>query len=390
MNRTLRTVAVLATLVSSLPALAQVQSITKVAEQGTAGLNGVTAVGVSTGPSASVGFREAITPERVLKGSLNGSFSTFLTQGQVAAPLTETLTSLGQMDFVGTLAFAATDNTGKDGLYTKTKPVSRLARATDPAPDGGSYVDLGPVRIGRDDAVAFFGNTDLHFSPAESSFGGLFGKTSTGPVALLAAKGQVVSGFTLQRFANVTTHLSTAGGTVGFIADITPDSSQRAVFLVPVAGGSSQVYAFPGQANPADGVFTSFDEVAVSALGDVAFLGSSSPGGQGIYLNFNKVAGLGLAINGSDFNYFVSRVSLNSSKTVVFHALVSSLPTKLGIYYVKSGSAQIKHVIRKGDALFGSTVTALSVPDTSLNEQNQVVFTYTLANGKRGVALAQL
>ena len=45
-------------------------------------------------------------------------------------------------------------------------------------------------------------------------------------------------------------------------------------------------------------------------------------------------------------------------------------------------------VIGDGDALFGSTVTGLSISPTSLNDIGQVAFYYELANGTTGIAIA--
>ena len=45
-------------------------------------------------------------------------------------------------------------------------------------------------------------------------------------------------------------------------------------------------------------------------------------------------------------------------------------------------------VIGSGDALFGSTITALQFSPTSLNDPGQVAFYYELANGTTGIAVA--
>ena len=55
--------------------------------------------------------------------------------------------------------------------------------------------------------------------------------------------------------------------------------------------------------------------------------------------------------------------------------------------YIGDG-ANTNEVIGSGDLLFGSTITALSISPTSLNDLGQVAFYYRLANGTTGIAIA--
>jgi hypothetical protein len=49
----------------------------------------------------------------------------------------------------------------------------------------------------------------------------------------------------------------------------------------------------------------------------------------------------------------------------------------------------VDKVIAEGDALFGSTVILLGEPgNNGLNNNGQIVFTYSLANGVEGIAIA--
>ena len=54
------------------------------------------------------------------------------------------------------------------------------------------------------------------------------------------------------------------------------------------------------------------------------------------------------------------------------------------------GGASLIDVLRSGDPLFGSTVTALSVGRFALNDHLQLVFEYELADGRSGIAVALL
>ena len=341
-------------------------------------------IGIKSGGLSA--FRDT-QPERIRTGT--GTFvSTLVTQGDVAAPTTEILATLGQADYTGTLVLSAITATGDAAIFTKAKPYTLIAKRNTPSPDGSFYDTFGPVRIGADTTVGFLANTGASFSPAEQSFGALFGKLNGGVTALLARVGQFIpdSGVTLSRFSNAATQLSIAGGRAAFIAEYDPTTARRGIFVVNASGTTPpQTYAIVGTPNPADGVFDRFDEVATNASGSIAFTGHGTGGTEnGLWINFQKVAGTGFLLDGS-FSYTVSNINLNALGTATFFTIIG---TKPGIYAVRN--SVIKPVIRKGDTLFGATVVSLSLPLTHLNDNNQVLFNYTLNNGKAGVAVATL
>jgi hypothetical protein len=77
--------------------------------------------------------------------------------------------------------------------------------------------------------------------------------------------------------------------------------------------------------------------------------------------------------------------SINAAGTV---ACKGSLPS--GPWAVLAGTAPVvDKVIAVGDSLFGSTVIGLGEPgNNGLNNNGQIVFTYSLDNGVEGVAIA--
>ena len=68
-------------------------------------------------------------------------------------------------------------------------------------------------------------------------------------------------------------------------------------------------------------------------------------------------------------------------------AFLASLDTGgIGIY--TGAGFTTSEVIAAGESLFGSTITGFSISPTSLNDAGQVAFSYRLANGTTGIAVA--
>ena len=83
-------------------------------------------------------------------------------------------------------------------------------------------------------------------------------------------------------------------------------------------------------------------------------------------------------------DFYSGQPSINDSGTVAF--LGSLDAGGFGIY--TGSGVGTSEVIGSGDALFGSTITGLSISPTSLNDRGQVAFVYGLANGTTGIAIA--
>jgi hypothetical protein len=82
--------------------------------------------------------------------------------------------------------------------------------------------------------------------------------------------------------------------------------------------------------------------------------------------------------------------SLNNHGAVAFFALpvVSGTGSPTGIYLEVSGGQSLIPVIKPGDKLFGSTVNRVDLGRFALNDRFQMVFSYTLADGRSGIATA--
>lgn len=121
-------------------------------------------------------------------------------------------------------------------------------------------------------------------------------------------------------------------------------SGSKAAFLVNGAGSTQGVFSWNG------GVLS-----LIAKTGDAAPIGT--------------------------FSTISSSVAINGN-LVVF---AGSYGTNKGIFI--GDGVKRETIIKTGDTLFGSTVTSLGSP-TAIDDMNRVAFTYTLANGQTGVALA--
>jgi hypothetical protein len=83
---------------------------------------------------------------------------------------------------------------------------------------------------------------------------------------------------------------------------------------------------------------------------------------------------------------FVDNVSINNRGDVAFFA--TETVGRDGIFVELTGGSNAVPVIETGDALFGSTVVALSMGRFSFNAGGQIAFHYQLADGRSGIAVA--
>jgi hypothetical protein len=82
--------------------------------------------------------------------------------------------------------------------------------------------------------------------------------------------------------------------------------------------------------------------------------------------------------------------SLNNRNAVAFSAIPSFVgdTSPTGIFLEVSGGQSLIPVVRPGDKLFGSTVDHVDLGRFALNDRFQMAFSYTLTDGRSGVAVA--
>ena len=87
------------------------------------------------------------------------------------------------------------------------------------------------------------------------------------------------------------------------------------------------------------------------------------------------------------FSFFTSQ-SLNASGAVAFRAGLDAGGS--GIFATLPGGGAPFAVVQTGDSLFGSTVSNLNFFRDGLGDSNLLAFKYDLADGRQGIAVAQI
>jgi hypothetical protein len=122
-------------------------------------------------------------------------------------------------------------------------------------------------------------------------------------------------------------------------------------------------------------------------VADVAFLTTQAPeiissNGKGITARSDPNATPALANS--------EHPSINNQGAVAFFAFAntpgSNSPT--GIFLEVSGGHSLIPVIKPGDKLFGSTVARVDLGRFALNDRFQMAFSYSLTDGRAGIAIA--
>jgi hypothetical protein len=134
-----------------------------------------------------------------------------------------------------------------------------------------------------------------------------------------------------------------------------------------------------------DGGF--FDPV-INNGGTIAVIASRAAGGLEVFTG--NAQGVTLR-NDPDHPFFTNaeHPSVNNHGAVAFFGFSvfdSTAPT--GIFMEASGGQSLIPVIRPGDTLFGSTVTAVDLGRFALNDRFELAFQYSLADGRSGIAIA--
>jgi hypothetical protein len=201
---------------------------------------------------------------------------------------------------------------------------------------------------------------------------------------------------------------TSSGGPQTLIADSSgplfhagpPDISDNGTVAFAAALDGGGLGIFTGNGGPLTTVvtgaagFTSVGDPTINADGTIAFFGERSGGVVGIFTTSGgpittiaDSSGPFSAIN------FGDDALINDSGTVAFWA-----PLDAGGSGIFTGPDPIgDKVIRTGDSLFGSAVTAVGSHISTrargtfdINDNGDVVFVYELANGMRGIAIARI
>lgn len=267
----------------------------------------------------------------------------------------------GQTAYVAYLIGAGVNSSNDTALYRfDGDDTIQIARSGQAAPTGpGSFLE-----VTLDSVIALNNSGQSAFS----AFVGGVGVNGSNNRGLFLGNGAT----TIQIARSGQTAPNGPGSFSSFSPFIDLNDAGQAVFRASLSGAgvnatnSSGIYRFDG-----------------AATVEIARTGQAAPSGPGSFTNFGD----------SFLNEFVA---LNDAGQGAFLAALggvgvdSSNNTGLFLYDDQLG---LLTVARKGDALLGSTITGLSFAASSPNESNgfnnqgQVAYRFSLANGNSGVAI---
>ena len=271
--------------------------------------------------------------------------------------------------------------------------------------------------IDDDGTVAFF---IYHVLGNLNSAPGI--RTGSGGATVIIAESSSTGPF-YDAFSNP----SIRNGVVSFRGGINGNGNPHGIFTMPAGGGSYTIIAQDG------GKFlstTPFNETSINASGQVAYVGDLTNYASGVFVGPDAATTIALTGPGSQFSSLYTFPKISDNGAVVFWANLTDLS---GGDFMSSGDAVtqiavagggeaddqfpsinaagtvacfgrlssgeravlagtgpvVDKVIAAGDSLFGSTVVGLGEPgNNGLNNNGQIVFTYSLENGVEGVAIA--
>lgn len=302
--------------------------------------DGVSAVGIFTSSGGSV---------TTITDNVNGPFNHFYYASEPS------------INNAGTVAFLADVNEDSQGIFTSNgEKINKIADINGPY----RYFPIAP-RINNAGAVAFFADLD------------------TGPSGIVSVKdGQ-------------TTIIALAIGEGGLQSIGDPESMNddgTVVFLANDSVGSRQIFKSNGglptsitatlfglqPVNPFSS--QSLKSASINNAGTVAFKADLLRGGPGIFIGTGGPI-TSIADTTGPFSSFGDFPSINDNGEVAF--LASARGLGLGIFLGPEPVSD--RVIMAGDHLDGSTVTGISVHQDFLNNNGQLAFLATLADGRQGI-----
>ena len=251
----------------------------------------------------------------------------------------------------GTVAFFAVRDDNREGIFTGPDPVADAVVTSD-----GPYSSFGNPAINAAGTVAFSARRDTGGE-------GIF--TGPDPVAdAVATNDGPYSGF-----GNPSIN---AAGTVAFLAF--RNAGGQGIFTGPDPVADAVATT--------DGPYSFFTAPAINAAGTVAFLAGLDAGALGVFTGPDPVADAVATDDGPYSGFGIP--AINAAGTVAFFAALDA--GGRGIFTGPDPVAD--KVIATGDGLFGSSPTSVAFGASALNDFGDVGFSYTLANGTQGVAVA--
>ncbi len=278
------------------------------------------------------------------------------------------------------------------GSNTREGVLSLVAQAGVGAPEStphGAFSSFSRIAVGGSNAVAF----QATVGRGRNATNGIFTVRTGGPVVAVATtqgdRSEVPGGGVFSRF----TGLGMSGDAVAFVAQYTGGAGTSGIFisrdgvLSPMVQnigengpGGSTLYNFQGPA--LNGTIVAFLCSYMGGTGTNSFgIFSCTSSGEVTTIATNSSGAAPDVPGGGTFSTLMT--PRFSGTTVVFLANYRGGMGKSGIFAYKDGV--LRSVIREGDTQFGSPIATLSVGDC---QDGSIVFGYTLADGKEGIAVA--
>jgi hypothetical protein len=180
----------------------------------------------------------------------------------------------------------------------------------------------------------------------------------------------------------------------GSFGNVGINDAGKIVFSANLSNGVQGIFTAPG--TPVDIVdttthpeFGAFGDPVINNAGtiaDVAFFFSSI----GLEIITGNAKGITPRNDPANPPFTNSEhPSLNNHGAVAFYAFpISGTTDPTGIFLEVSGGRSLIPVIKPGDALFGSTVQSVDLGRFALNDRFELVFQYSLNDGRSGIAIA--
>ena len=280
----------------------------------------------------------------------------------------------------GTVVYQGFNTGNVQGIFTRTARGGTGANGGPaPAPFASTayeYLDFGPLAPTVSPAINNAKQVAFYARAKDGSGEGIFaGPDPATDAVAVAGPGTPFTGINPQFTA------MNNGGVVAFAATLA--GGRKGIFTatrgVPATEIVSNALAFGTFAPP-----------QINDFGRVAFA-ATTPGGSerivtaGVGLSPDTVGSAGGAYAGfyvaEQTDYFVD---INNAGTVVFHARLRD-----GGHGIFTGNDPVADkLIAVDDVLFGQRVTAVNFRPGGLNDLGQLAFSYTLADGRTGVAVA--
>ncbi len=343
----------------------------------------------------NAGYTGGVAGTRGIFSARNGVVTAIVRSGTgtpAIAPGGGTFSSLGNPTISGnTTAFVSdyTGGTGTTGVFSITDGVlTSVARNTpNSAPGGGNFLFFD------DPAVSGSNTTFIGYSNGTGGSRGIYTGNGGALTTIVRAGDATPLGgkTTFTDFGNPTIK----GNTVAFSGTFGGVTATSGVFT-STGGVLTTVATNVVGGAPGGSFFSSFSNPAVNG-NTVAFRGgdyTETSGAWGIYtvtggqITTAATGAKGGALRGGTFTYFTPPLLVGDAP--VFYADYSNGGSIFGGGLFTSLSGVLTPIIQLGDSLFGSTVTRVSAILPQDSDGNTLGFTYTLANGRNGIATTTL